>query len=104
MATGSGQPLISRKDAKLAVAQAKIRPSRVEDHMGLLAAVNRRTAAHTRKVSPWCDVTYIGDRTEGAVSRLYRKPDDPPVPVEVSVMLDGIDLTETAQLLLQGIT
>jgi hypothetical protein len=75
MATGSGQPLISRKDAKLAVAQAKIRPSRVEDHMGLLAAVNRRTAAaHTRKVSPWCDVTYIGDRTEGAVSRLYRKP------------------------------
>ena len=68
--------------------------------MGLLAAVNRRTAAHTRKVSPWCDVTYIGDRSEGSVGRLYRKPGDPLVPLEVSMMLDGIDLTETVRRLM----
>jgi hypothetical protein len=102
MAIGSGQPYISREDAKLAVAQAKKRPRRVEDHMGLLAEVNRRTAAHTMTVSPWCDVTYIGDRSEGSVGRLYRKPGEPPVPLEVSVMLDGIDLTETARLVSQG--
>ena len=52
VAIGSGQPCISPEDAKLAVAQARKRPRRVEDHMGLLAEVNRRTAAHTRKGQP----------------------------------------------------
>jgi hypothetical protein len=45
MAIRSGQPYISREDAKLVVAQTKIRTARLEDHLGLLAAVNRRAAA-----------------------------------------------------------
>jgi hypothetical protein len=102
MAIGSGQPYISREDAKLVVAQTKIRPARLEDHMGLLAAVNRRTAARTKKVSPWSDVTYIGDRSEGAVARLFSKPGDPPIPIAVNVMLDGIDVSEVGQLMSKG--
>lgn len=100
LAIGSGQPYIPVDDAKLAVAQSKQRPAKWEDHAGLLAAVNRRTAARSRnRVSPWCDVTYILTGQEAAVTRSYRKPGDPPIPMELNVMLDGIDGSELALLM-----
>ena len=101
MAIGSGQPHISRQDGKLAVAQTKIRPRKWEDHAALLAAINRRTAKKTNGgVSPWCDVTFISVEREGAICQLFREPGDPPVPVELNLMLDGIDTTEIARLMM----
>ncbi|MDX6389529.1 MAG: hypothetical protein QOJ73_592 [Streptosporangiaceae bacterium] len=103
MAIGSGQPHITREDAKLAVAQSKIRPARWEDHLGLLAKVNRRTAERARNtVSPWCEVTYLKTGDEAAIGRYFREPGDPPVPIEVNVMLDGIDLSEMVRPMLKN--
>jgi hypothetical protein len=99
-AIGSGQPHISRADARLAVAQSKIRPANWGDHSGLLAAINRRTAARSKnRVSPWCEVTYLLANQEGAVGRLFREPGDPPSPIELSVVMDGLDGTELTLLM-----
>jgi hypothetical protein len=66
----------------------------------LLAAINRRTAGRSKgRVSPWSDVTYLLADQESAVGRLYRKPGDPPVPIELNAVVDGIDGTEIALLM-----
>src|SRR5258708_3131869 len=62
---GSGEQAVSREDRALLQAQSRIRPAKWEDHLGLLAAVNRRTANTLAKkgqksVSPWCSASYQG--------------------------------------------
>jgi hypothetical protein len=44
-------------------------------------------------------VTYLLANKDGAVGQLFRKPGDPPTPIELSVALDGIDGTEVARLM-----
>lgn len=103
MALGSRQFRIADEDAKLVVAQSKIRPAKWQDHLGLLAAVNRRTAERDprKTVSPWCQVTYLRAESEGAIGRSFHEPGDPPVPIELNVVLDGIDMTEISRLMLK---
>jgi hypothetical protein len=71
-----------------------VRPRRVEDHMNLLAAINRKVAARTDTVSPHCHVSYInGDDTTGPTSRTFTEPGES-VPFEMPMLLFGIDLTD----------
>jgi hypothetical protein len=44
-------------------------------------------------------VTYLLAKKEGAVGRLFREPGDPPSPIELSVVIAGIDGTELALLM-----
>lgn len=68
---GSSQVVGSRHLALLQ-SQLAVRPRRPQDHMNLLAMVNRRVAAADpdKRVSPFCHVSFIGE-TDGVV--------DPPV-------------------------
>jgi hypothetical protein len=71
-----------------------VRPRRVEDHMNLLAAINRKVAAKTVTVSPPCHVSYVnGDDTTGPTSRTFTEPGES-VPFEMPMLLFGIDLTD----------
>ena len=99
MAGGGGQRYIARRDAKLVVQQSKIRPAKWEDHMGLLAAVNRRTAARVpdKSVSPWCHVTSVGVDGEATVGRSFHGPGEP-APVMIDTVVSGLDFTEVLRL------
>jgi len=71
-----------------------VRPRKVQDHMNLLAAINRKVAAKTPTVSPHCHVSYInGDDSTSSTSRTFTKPGDS-VPFEMPMLLFGIDLTD----------
>jgi hypothetical protein len=71
-----------------------VRPRKVEDHMNLLAAINRKVAAGTSSVSPHSHVSYInGDNTTGPTSRTFTQPGES-VPFEMPMLLFGIDLTD----------
>jgi hypothetical protein len=52
-----------------------VRPRKVEDHMNLLAAINRKVAKKTSTVSPHCHVSYVnGDDSTSPTSRTFTKP------------------------------
>ena len=69
---GSGVNHVSADDIDLMVKQANIEPREWNNHLGLLAAVNRRTAEreHSREVSPWCQVSYATQENETVTTRL----------------------------------
>jgi hypothetical protein len=71
-----------------------VRPRKVEDHMNLLAAINRKVADKTDTVSSFCHVSYINaDDTTSPTSRTFTKPGES-VPFEMPMLLFGIDLTD----------
>jgi hypothetical protein len=92
---GSGLRWVTRKDKNLLMDQAKIRPASWEDHLGLLAAVNGRTAARDpdSTVSPWCRVSYLGEDREGALSKPFTKPGEPEDVIGTETVIAGIDLS-----------
>jgi hypothetical protein len=74
--------------------QMLIRPRKVEDHMNLLAKINRRVAAHESTVSPFCQVSYLNaDEHTGPMSQTYLQRGEA-VPFEMPVLLFGLDLTD----------
>jgi hypothetical protein len=95
-AHGSGMARVMENAHRTLISQQlKIRPRSPEDHMGLLAAVNRRVAAQEASVSPFCYVSYInGDDTSSPMSRVYTKPSEQPLPFAMPHVLFGIDLTD----------
>jgi hypothetical protein len=96
---GSGLPWVTKKDIDLLVAQSRIRPAKWEDHLGLLAAVNRRTAQNMKKktVSPWCEASFLASGTEGVHTRHFSEPGEPDGPVGIPLLVDGIDAFEVSR-------
>jgi hypothetical protein len=71
-----------------------VRPRKVEDHMNLLAAINRKVAAKAPAVSPHCHVSYVNaNDSTSPTSRTFTKPGES-VPFEMPILLFGIDLTQ----------
>jgi hypothetical protein len=105
---GSGRRSVAQSDIDLIGAQSLRRPAKWQDHLGLLAKVNRRAAERDRKrdpagvgtVSPWCHVTFLAEGNDGAHGRIFTEPGDPPQHVAIEEILVGIDLTDWARALL----
>lgn len=98
----SGTQYVTEEDANLLLAQAKIRPAKREDHLGLLAAVYRRVASNRKNgVSPWCQATFLSSETEGARTQRFAKPGDPEGPVGMQAMLAGVDAFEMTKEILE---
>lgn len=98
-ATGSGGYHISAQDQALLQGQLGTRPNRWDDHLGLLAGVNRRTAfADPRKtVSPWCYVSSMRPGDTAVRSKVFREPGDPPAEQTTSCsVVNGVDYSELA--------
>ncbi len=75
--------------------QAHIRPRKPEDHMNLLASLNRRVAQVDNGVSPHCHVTFLSaDPTETAAkSHVFTKPGEPRPPYRIPHIWMGIDFS-----------
>ena len=92
-AHGSGMTALSKADKELLKRQLRIRPSSPLDHMGLLAAVNRRTASRDSAVSPFCHVCYVNaDDTTPPQDRVYTNPGEAPIPFSMPFLLFGLDV------------
>jgi hypothetical protein len=93
---GSGLVGIRPEDIELLKEQSKIRPAKWEDHLGLLAGVNRRTAEKLKdqSVSPWCQASFLSSETEGAQFKQFSKPGEPSGPVGIPLVNAGIDIFE----------
>jgi hypothetical protein len=103
---GSGEQAVSREDRALLLAQSRIRPAEWGNHLGLLAAVNRRTANALAKrgqesVSPWCSASYISQDEEGSHSKNFSNPGEPKGPQYIESLLAGIDLHDLSKPLIQ---
>jgi hypothetical protein len=103
--TGSGQGAVTRKDWDLLRTQSRIRPAKWENHLGLLAAVNRRTAKRDPKksVSPWCSASYISHNEEGSHQKNFSNPGEPKGPLYIESLLAGLDLHELSKPVIQFI-
>lgn len=74
--------------------QLSVRPRKVQDHMKLLATINRKVASNVRTVSPHCQVSYINaDDQTSPTSHAFTEPGET-VPFEMPMLLFGIDLTD----------
>jgi hypothetical protein len=91
---GSGATSVQSDDVGLLQNQARLRPAKWEDHLGLLAAVNRRTAQHTESVSPWCFVTYLSTDSDGAHGKSFSNPGEPTKGPGIETLIGGIDAFE----------
>lgn len=100
---GSGLAGVTKEDLDLLMAQAQIRPAKWEDHLGLLAAVNRRTADNLKKktVSPWCEASFLAEGKDGVHTRHFGKPGEPVAPLGIQLLSEGIDVFEMSSLLQQ---
>lgn len=100
---GDGLSGVSREDLDLLTAQAQIRPAKWEDHLGLLAAVNRRTADNLKKksVSPWCAASFLAEGKDGVHTKHFGKPGEPTRPSGAPMLVGGIDLFETTSVMAQ---
>jgi len=91
---GSGWDKISADDISLLRRQSQIRPAKWEDHLGLLAGVNRRTAKKVRNVSPWCQATFLSYETQHAQMKRFAKPGEPIAPEGIEMIFGGVDFLE----------
>ena len=98
---GSGQYSVAKENVDLLMAQANIRPAKWEDHLGLLAAVNRRTAKRTKTVSPWCQASFLGNDRQGAFAKRFARYDEPTGPVGTETIIAGIDLSEVSKIMME---
>lgn len=94
---GSGRDRIAPEDIELLRRQSKIRPAHWQDHLGLLAGVNRRTAKKVRSVSPWCQTAFLSSETHGAEMRRFTRPGEPPVPEGIEMIFGGVDFLELSR-------
>ncbi|MFN2490815.1 MAG: hypothetical protein ABR529_14000 [Actinomycetota bacterium] len=94
-ANGSGAATaLAQGHLKRIHGQLSVRPRRVQDHMKLLATVNRRVAAKARTVSPHCHVSYVNaDERTSPTSHVFTERGET-VPFEMPMLLFGVDLTD----------
>lgn len=97
---GSGAHWITKSDLGSIGGQVRNRPAKWRDHLGLLAALNRRAAERERKrkpgdgtVSPWCHATYLVEGEDGAISQIFSKPGEPSIVPHIELVVAGLDLT-----------
>jgi hypothetical protein len=102
---GSGERVVTTEDRALLQAQSRIRPAKWENHLGLLAAVNRRVADKDPKksVSPWCSASYISHNEEGSHQKNFSNPGEPKGPLHIESLLSGIDLHELSKSVIHSI-
>lgn len=96
-AHGSGALHVSKADRLLMEQQIGVRPRSPLNHMGLLAAVNRRAAANDQKatVSPFCHACYVNaDETTSPQSRTYTERGETALPFSMPYLLFGIDMND----------
>ena len=100
---GSGLSGITKEDLDLLVAQSRIRPGKWEDHLGLLAAVNRRTAKNMKPktVSPWCEVSFLAKDKDGVHTKHFAEPGEPAAPPGMPLLIGGVDAFEMTRELQQ---
>jgi hypothetical protein len=99
---GSGWDYVAKEDKDLLANQVKIRPAKWEDHLGLLAGVNRRTARNRKSgVSPWCQASFLSNETQGAKTKRFAKPGEPEGPLGMELIMVGIDMFETTKNLME---
>jgi hypothetical protein len=79
------------------IEQLQIVPRRPEDHMKLLATINRRVAAQERTVSPWCHVSFLPWDGVSAVKSQTSAEAGESVPFEMPFVFAGIDLTDMSR-------
>lgn len=93
-ANGAGATeLLARGHFQLVQDQLKVQPRKVEDHMKLLASINRKVAAKEPTVSPHCHVSYVNaDDSTSPTCRVFTEPGES-APIETPMLLFGIDLT-----------
>jgi hypothetical protein len=89
---GSGSTHIKQADWQLLKQQSGKKPAKWEDHLGLLAAVNRRAAQIDKLVSPWCQASYLSNGSEGVSSKRFSKKGEPGGPPGIHTIVAGIDL------------
>jgi hypothetical protein len=105
---GSGSGLVvAGTHLALLRSQLAVRPRRPQDHMNLLASVNRRVAAADPddRVSPFCHVSFIGE-TDGVidppVSQVFAEHGEH-VPFSMPMIAWGIDASFQAQQLISRV-
>jgi hypothetical protein len=101
---GSGLMGVRPEDVELLKKQSQIRPAKWQDHLGLLAGVNRRTAEKVkdRSVSPWCQAAFLTSETEGTSFKQFAKPGEPSGPVGIPVINAGIDMFEITKTMAEA--
>lgn len=100
IAFGSGRFHVSLADQDLVRTQGALTPAHWEDHLGLLAAINRRVARDDKQVSPWCHASCVlRDRPE-AVAKLFAEPGQFDGPSGLQTLLYGVDTHEIAAAML----
>jgi hypothetical protein len=94
-ANGSGAArVVADRHTDLLRSQVRVWPRRIEDHLRLLAAVNRRVAAGEQSVSPFCHVAFINaDERTSAVSKTFLEQGES-VPFAMPLVVHGIDASE----------
>jgi hypothetical protein len=102
VAIGSRGYHVTASDQGLLKAQLNVCPNRWDDHLGLLAGVNRRTALAdpSESVSPWCHVSSMRVGKTGVQSKVFREPGDPPAEQTMNLVVNGLDYSELATPLL----
>jgi len=93
VANGSGaQATVTGGHLDAMSRQLTIRPRRIEDHMNLLATINKRVAAVELTVSPHCHVAFLNaDGRYDPVARNYAEGQT--LPLTMRTLLFGIDLS-----------
>jgi hypothetical protein len=108
-ANGSGAArVIADGHLNAARAQLDVHPRRAQDHMKLLASINRRVAARDKTVSPACHVAFVpakrpaagtSDNRFGPMSQSFTERGES-APAVMPTLLFGIDTTHTMRHLL----
>lgn len=98
-ALGSVRNIVLESDTQAARLRraASHRPKKPLDYLGLLAAVNRWVAPHSKgTVSPWCSGTFMPEIGQGLTVRLFRENGDPepPEPAGLPTIMFGLDTTD----------
>jgi hypothetical protein len=103
-AAGLGQRSVVESDRELILHK----PANWQDHLVLIAEINRRAALKDRSldpagvgsVSPWCQVSYLAEGETGVRSQDFRDRGDPVKELSMEVVMSGIDLTDSMRVFL----
>jgi hypothetical protein len=92
-ANGSGaHTVLGGGHVALLKQQVEVRPRRIEDHLNLLATINRRVAEVNKTVSSHCHVAFVNaDDRYQPVSRPF--DEGHPMPLRMPMIKQGIDLS-----------
>ena len=90
---GSGMVHVTAEDRALETGQAVLHPNHWEDHLGLLAAINRRVAVRDehKAVSAWCRVSALMENRTDVFGKDFREPGEPVFTSGTGLIVGGFD-------------